>query len=259
MRLLYICSWIAVEVFVAATAATAVAAEPARGPAASLERVLPLLESRCITCHGPDAQEGELRLDSRAAALKGGKHGPALRPGEPKQSLLLQAALHERRELAMPPKEKLSTNELAAVEEWIREGAPWPEGIVAKSVKSSVDAGRSGERLGNAWSDRRNPIVRIFDGKRLDLWSLRPVHAPELPTVNNKSWVRNPIDRLVLARLEAAGVQPSPEAILPAFRQRPRRWPTFSTTGGPMLTSISSMTCLPPRAMANMPRGCGWT
>src|SRR5688572_12226394 len=71
------------------------------------ERVLPLLAARCVSCHGPAAQEGELRLDTRAAALRGGKHGPAIVPGAAPKSLLIKAVLHEVDDpkLAMPPKE----------------------------------------------------------------------------------------------------------------------------------------------------------
>ncbi len=174
-------------------------------------QVGPLLETRCITCHGPDAQEGNLRLDTRAAALKGGKHGPALKPGEPKQSLLLQAALHERKELAMPPKEKLSPTELAALETWIRAGAPWPDGL-GKTAKSPADSPKPRERLGDAWHDPRNPIVKIFGGKRLDLWSLKPVQAIKPPNVAAADWVRTPVDRFILAKLEEAHLKPAPEA-----------------------------------------------
>src|SRR5260370_38816868 len=118
--------------FIAAIPAMASAEDRKPDAAATPERILPLLESRCIACHGPDAQEGGLRLDSRGAALKGGKHGPALKPGQPKESLLLQAALHEKNELAMPPKEKLSAGELNALETWIRSGAPCPGAVVAQ-------------------------------------------------------------------------------------------------------------------------------
>ena len=180
--------------------------------AAAPERVLPLLESRCTSCHGPDAQEGDLRLDSRAAALKGGKHGPALSPGHPKESLLLQAALHEKKELAMPPKDKLSASELAALEEWIRAGAVWPERPGANLAPPSGASAARDERIGSARSDRRNPIARLFGGRRLDLWSLRPVRSPEPPQVDRADWVRTPIDRFILARLQAEKLQPSAEA-----------------------------------------------
>jgi len=100
-------------------------AEPAR----FRDQVRPLLDSKCVSCHGPDKQKGGLRLDSRAAALKGGEHGPAFVPGEVQQSLLLQAVRHATKELAMPPKEKLPAKDIAALEAWVKAGALWPEPV----------------------------------------------------------------------------------------------------------------------------------
>ena len=69
-----------------------------------------------------------------------------------------------------------------------------------------------GEHLGNAWSDPGNPIVKLFDGRRLDLWSLQPIGRPTPPAVRDPRWANNPIDYFVLARMEAAGLEPSPAA-----------------------------------------------
>jgi hypothetical protein len=173
------------------------------------ERVQPLLDSRCVSCHGPDKVKGALRLDSREAALKGGETGPAIVPGKPDESLLLQAVLHSRKDLAMPPKEKLTANDVAVLRRWILDGAPWPRPAAEISAAPAVPGG---ERLGDAWHDERNPIVRIFGGQRLDLWSFRPVGRVEPPAVKNRRWVRNPIDAFILARIEGAGLKPSPEA-----------------------------------------------
>src|SRR5689334_8255923 len=91
-----------------------------------VEKVKPLLDSRCVSCHGAEKQKGGLRLDSRQAALKGGDTGPAIVPGKPSRSLLVQAVMHTKADLGMPPKEKLTTNETALLERWIKEGAAWP-------------------------------------------------------------------------------------------------------------------------------------
>ena len=170
-------------------------------------RVWPLLESRCVQCHGPKKQKGALRLDSREAALKGGDSGPALVPGKPRESLLLRSVRHAEKELEMPPKEKLTEREIAALERWIAEGASWPD---TATVRTPTPA--SGEKLGDAWSDPRNPIVRIFGGQRLDLWSIRPITDPKVPAVRATTWPKNALDQFVLARLETAGMQPAPEA-----------------------------------------------
>jgi hypothetical protein len=193
------------------------------------DKVKPLLDSRCISCHGPDKVKGALRLDSRAAALKGGDNGPAVIPGKPSESLLLQAVMHAKPDLEMPPKEKLTTNDIAVLRRWISDGAPWP--IAPTNDIASVPL-KPGERLGDAWTDSRNPIVRIFGGQRLDLWSLKPVQRVEPPV--NKSVIskpatsgakggavnsrathqapRHPIDQFIQAKLAEKKLTPAPEA-----------------------------------------------
>jgi mono/diheme cytochrome c family protein len=183
-----------------------------------VERVKPLLESRCVSCHGPDKVKGGLRLDSRAAVLKAGESGlPAVVPGKPAESLLLHAVMHSRKDLEMPPKGKLTTNDIAVLERWIRDGAPWPK---AELIAAAAPRIQPGERLGDAWHDPHNPIVRLFGGQRLGLWSLQPVKRVEPPAVRNRRWPRNPIDRFILARLEAAALAPSVEADRRALARR---------------------------------------
>ncbi len=181
-----------------------------------LEKVKPLLDSRCVSCHGPDKVKGGLRMDSREALVKGGDSGPALAPGKPSDSLIIQAVLHSKKDLEMPPKEKLTPKDVAVLQQWIAEGAPWPETTTA-AVSHPMTAG---EKLGDAWSDPRNPIVKIFGGQRLDLWSLRPIKRPVPPSVRNASRVKNPIDRFILAKVEEAGLKTAPEANRPALARR---------------------------------------
>lgn len=174
------------------------------------DKVQPLLESRCISCHGADKVKGGLRLDSRDAALKAGDSGePAVVPGQPEKSLLLHAVMHAKKDLEMPPKEKLTPRDIAVLEQWIRDGAPWPKTVASESTAASTN---TVIKLGDAWSDPRNPIVRIFGGQRLDLWSLMPVRPVTPPVVKNKRWARNAVDRFSLARLEQRGVPPPAEA-----------------------------------------------
>lgn len=146
-------------------------------------------------------------MDSRESLLKGGENGPAVVPGKPAESLLLQAVLHTKKDLEMPPKEKLSDKDIEVLAAWIRDGVPWPEPSVA-----SVPSIPAGEKIGDAWSDPRNPIVRIFGGQRLELWSLKPIVRPPLPSLKSGLATPNPIDAFVRARLEQAGLKPSPEA-----------------------------------------------
>jgi mono/diheme cytochrome c family protein len=200
------------------------------------DKVKPLLDSRCISCHGPDKVKGALRLDSRAAALKGGDNGPAVMPGKPSESLLLQAVMHAKPDLEMPPKEKLTTNDIAVLRRWIADGAPWPAAPTNETVAAQL---KPGERLGDAWSDPRNPIVKIFGGQRLDLWSLQPVRQVEPPAVKKgiakavingakggagrtmsratdlqttDRFPRHPIDQFIHAKLAEKKLTPAPEA-----------------------------------------------
>ena len=89
-----------------------------------------VLSARCISCHGPDAQEGGLRLDSREAVLLGGDSGPSLIPGDGDASLIMKAVRQTHESLSMPPKEKLHSEQIAALERWIKDGAQWPSEVL---------------------------------------------------------------------------------------------------------------------------------
>lgn len=206
-----------------------------------VDRVHPVLRQRCFNCHGPEEQKGALRLDSREAVLRGGDLGPSVIPGKPAESRLIQAIHHTTPDLEMPPKEKLSSAEIVAFERWIREGAPWPAGPIEGQVRADPASATlasepgSSERLGDAWSDPRNPIIRIFQGKRLDLWSLRPPSAvfPALPAPGpdavSKRSDGNPVDAFILAGLRREGRTPA----VAADRRTLIRRVSFDLTGLP--------------------------
>src|SRR5262249_52941905 len=143
------------------------AADPMKLDPAQVEfferQVRPLLADRCFGCHGPEKQRAHLRLDSRAALLTGGDHGPALVPGAPEESRLIKA-LHGADDLPqMPPKTKepLTREQVADLTKWIELGAPWPDVI---SSSRAAGGARIGER------------ARAF-------WSFRKVQEPALPSV----------------------------------------------------------------------------
>jgi cytochrome c551/c552 len=94
-----------------------------------VDDVQPLLEAKCVSCHGPDKQEGGLRLDSFAAAKAGGDSGPAIVPGDAVKSLLVKAITFRDPNLQMPPKQKLSDKEIATLTRWVQAGAAWPEPV----------------------------------------------------------------------------------------------------------------------------------
>ncbi|MFN6108038.1 MAG: c-type cytochrome domain-containing protein, partial [Planctomycetaceae bacterium] len=89
--------------------------------------VKPLLQQHCVGCHGAKRQRGDLRLDSRAALLKGGSRGPAVVAGKATESLLIQAVTQADPEIAMPPEgEPLSAEAIQLLRDWIDQGAPGP-------------------------------------------------------------------------------------------------------------------------------------
>jgi len=155
-------------------------------------RVRPILAERCLKCHGPEKQSSGLRLDSRAAVLKGGDSGPAVVPGKPGQSLLIQAVDHRHGELKMPPKGQLPEPSVAMLRQWVVLGVPWTN----ESATRTTAAGRPA-------SDGSTSKTH---------WAFRPVRHPAPPAVRERKWVDSPIDAFVLARLEAAGIAPSPRA-----------------------------------------------
>ena len=185
---------------------------PPAGTAAATEAQLahfenhirPLLHTRCVRCHGENQQQGGLRLDTRAAILKGGESGPAAVSGSADESLLLEAVRYESFE--MPPDERLAAADIDQLQRWIADGLPWPE-----------HNGQPVRLTGAAFTEEE----RSF-------WSLQPIGHPNPPDVPS-DWARNPIDQFVLARLHAAGLTPAP----PASEDVLRRRAYFALTGLP--------------------------
>jgi hypothetical protein len=105
----------------------------------------------------------------------------------------------------MPPKKDLTDEQASVLEKWIAEGAPWPA-----HFEGSINPPEG--RIGNAWSDPRNPIAQLFGGKRLDLWSFKPIADVLPPPMSNEGDNGNPIDAFVFPQMKAEHVQPGPEA-----------------------------------------------
>ena len=146
--------------------------------------VEPILMNRCVGCHGASLPSNGLRLDEPLAALRGGNSGRAIVPHRSSESLLIQRVASLRNGFRMPPDGPgLSREEIGILRAWIDQGAAWEQK----------------ERPG------REP-------ERVDHWAFQPIRRPPVPDVTWDGWARNPIDRFVLARLEAEGLQPSPEA-----------------------------------------------
>jgi cytochrome c553 len=201
--------WILSALFLAATA------ETCRGGGQQVPpeqirffetNIRPLLVDSCYKCHSAKKQKSGLRLDSRAAILKGGDSGPAVVPGDPDKSLLIRA-VRQRKDagqgepVAMPPNNKLSDRQIADLARWIRMGLPYPP-----EHRTSVTEG---------------------DGRAF--WAFKPPVEPPVPVVKSVAWPRSGIDHFILAGLETNGIKPA----RPADRRTLLRRATFDLTGLP--------------------------
>ena len=181
---------------IAIAAEPSTAAKPGASPTDDVHvAARAVLEARCIECHGPDAQESNLRLDSRAGILRGGDFGPAAVDGKAERSELLRRIKTSNPEQMMPPDgERLAAEDAAALAAWVEAGLPWP--------------GREEEP---ADATARDP--------RLDHWAWQPIAKPAVPPAVKEFATRpgverdrNPIDFFVRAKLAEQGLTPSPAA-----------------------------------------------
>jgi hypothetical protein len=153
-----------------------------------VDDVQPLLKQHCYECHGAEIQEAGLRLDVRKRALAGADSGPVIVPNQSAGSRLVHLVAGLDAEAGrMPPDgagEALTPQQIGLVRAWIDQGANWPDSA----------AGENGPVPGS------------------EHWSFQPLTRPDVPPVENVQWVRNDIDRFILAKLEQQTVAPSPEA-----------------------------------------------
>ncbi|MEZ0267744.1 MAG: PSD1 and planctomycete cytochrome C domain-containing protein [Phycisphaerae bacterium] len=193
---------------IVATAARA--ADDADGVAFFEAKIRPVLIEQCYSCHSHQAKKlkAELYMDSREGLLKGGESGPAIVPGDPAKSRLIEAVSYKNVDLLMPPKDKLPEGQIRDLERWVKMGAPWPKG------------------------DATNVAARdVFDLKKRagEHWCWQPVKAYAPPAVKDSAWAKDPLDRFVLAKLEEKGLRPAAEAERRAWIRRV----TFDLTGLP--------------------------
>lgn len=184
-------------------------------------RIRPLLATHCYDCH-TKSKLGGLRLDSRAALLEGGEHGPAIVAGDADASLLILAVRQSDPSLAMPMSaDKLSDEQIADLVRWIDMDAPWPEAVEVADAGSVAQAatGTAGEASG------------VEDGyviseQQRSWWAFRALASTTVPTVEGAA---TDIDRFVMATLAEAGLEASP----PASRRHLLRRATYDLTGLP--------------------------
>src|SRR6266850_3195285 len=175
---------------VAATIAFSFVGTAASVPAPSNEgnhffetKIRPLLIERCYECHSATSKKikGGLTVDSREQLLKGGESGPAIVPGNPEKSLLIQAVRYTNKDLQMPPKHQLAADEVALLEQWIKIGVAYPQ-----------TTGTLG-----------------FAGRLTNHWAFRRIVKNALPTVKNGRWPATSADYFILAKLEHHGMTPN--------------------------------------------------
>ena len=172
-----------------AVAAAAILARPvcardaaeAAGPIDYERDIAPIFEDNCVYCHGEDESESGLRLDGRAWMLRGGDSGlPALVPGQPDRSYLLDLVRHVDPDRTMPPdEEQLPPEQIETLRRWIAEGAEWPGQMDATIDQSS------------------------------DHWAFQPVTRPAVP---ERVDAPHPIDAFLAAKLDDAGLTFAPPA-----------------------------------------------
>ncbi len=165
-------------------------------------RIRPVLATHCIACHGPKAQKGGLRLDSREALLRGGESGPVIVEGDPESSLLVDAVAYDA-EPKMPPKAKLPADVLDDLKGWVKQGAPWPEASPTTQEQEKAPSARS--------------------------WAFRALTNPSYPIVSDPKWSKTSVDWFVLKKLDEVGLKPSKPA---DRRTLIRRW-SYTLTGLP--------------------------
>ncbi len=157
------------------SAAVSASAEPVN----YMKEIKPILSTACYQCHSETQQKHNLRVDTAASILKGGQSGPAIVPGKSEESLLIKAVQGIAKDLSRMPFKKapLDEEKISLLKRWIDEGAKAP-------------------------ADERPDAVMH--------WSfVPPAEKIPVPSVKNKSWVRNPIDNFILAKQDAKNIKPS--------------------------------------------------
>ena len=154
-------------------------------------RIRPIFTERCYKCHSPSSgtARSALELDWKGGWQQGGDYGPAIVPGNPDKSLLISAVRYNDSSLQMPPDGKLPAAQINDLVTWVRMGAPDPRTTRPAAANTTS-----------------------YGGNGKNHWAFKPVTKPAPPAVKNASWVKNDIDRFVLAKLEAAGMTGSEPA-----------------------------------------------
>ncbi len=169
-------------------------------------KVRPILVNDCYRCHA-SAAKGGLRLDSRAGLLAGGKDGAVVVLGHPESSVLSSAVHYADTKLQMPPRRALKPEEVEVLDQWIKDGAPWPKGD-------------------------EKPATTVITAEQRNFWSYKVPVRPAVPHVESK-WAETDIDRFVLAKLDEKNLKVGSDADKRTLLRRV----TYDLTGLPPTTA----------------------
>lgn len=191
----------------------AVLAQDAPGSAEFFEKsVRPVLVERCQGCHNPKLKRAGLDLTTGEGFYKGADSGLLIDSKHLEESRIVKAVSYLER-VKMPPTGKLKDSDIQSINEWVKAGAVWP-GVDPKVIAEAKAQSSQG---------------KTFSNRQKNFWSFQPRKAGEPPAVKNPSWVKNPIDNFILAKLEEKQFSPAP----PALKLTLLRRATFDLTGVP--------------------------
>jgi len=163
------------------------------------KNIRPVLVEHCYECHSEEKgkNKGELTLDTRDGIRAGGDRGPAVVPGKPDDSILINA-IRQAGQLRMPPDSRggiLPDEVIANFEKWVKDGAADP---------------RDSAKIVSAQAAKPE---KVYDwNKEREYWAFQKPRAAAPPAVTNAAWPRTEVDRFVLAKLEEKGLQPVADA-----------------------------------------------
>ena len=206
---------VALAVLLIGPAAAPAAVESGASSAASefFERsVRPLFLERCAACHGPEVQEANLRLDRPDDLFDPQREPRLVAPGDPQRSRLV-ALVRGTGDLQMPPDDRLSDPEIAALERWIADGAVWPGYSATAAASPQV------QLAGDA----------SFSEAQRAYWAFQPIQDPIVPASTGPAWPQSAhaVDRFLAARLDRSGIPPA----APADKRSLLRRVTYDLTG----------------------------
>ena len=155
------------------------------------KKVRPVLAQYCYSCHSQSAKRalGSFTLDTKQGMMHGGQGGMAVMAGDPDHSRFIEAVRYAKPELQMPPKGKLPEATIADLTAWVKMGAPWPKERAVAVAPS--------------------PASLLAEKRKREHWAWQPVRTAAPPTVKRAAWARTPIDRFILAGLEARNLKPN--------------------------------------------------